>query len=71
MSAKSEFRIVVLPGDGIGVEVMDACLAVLAPLQRKVGGFSLAYEPHPGGAGAYRDTGVAFSDAAMKACRAR
>ena len=68
MSTKSDFRIVVLPGDGIGVEVMDACLAVLAPLQRKVGGFGLAYEPHPGGAGAYRDTGVAFSDTAMKAC---
>ena len=64
----SDFRIVVLPGDGIGVEVMDACLAVLAPLQRRVGGFALAYEPHPGGAAAYRDTGVAFSDAAMQAC---
>ena len=64
----TDFRIVVLPGDGIGVEVMDACLALLEPVQRKVGGFRLAYEPHPGGAGAYRDTGVAFSDAAMKAC---
>ena len=68
MAAKSDFSIVVLPGDGIGVEVMDACLALLEPVQRKVGGFRLAYEPHPGGAGAYRDTGVAFSDAAMKAC---
>ena len=47
MSAKSDFRIVVLPGDGIGVEVMDACLAVLAPLQRKVGGFSLALRAAP------------------------
>ena len=34
MSTKSDFRIVVLPGDGIGVEVMDACLAVLPLLQR-------------------------------------
>jgi 3-isopropylmalate dehydrogenase len=68
VSAKSDFRIVVLPGDGIGIEVMDACLAVLAPLQRRLGGFSLAYQPHPGGAGAYRDTGVAFSDTAMTAC---
>ena len=64
----SDFRIVVLPGDGIGTEVMDACLALLEPVQRKVGGFRLAYEPHPGGAAAYRDTGVAFSDAAMQAC---
>ena len=68
MASKSEFSIVVLPGDGIGVEVMDACLALLEPVQRKVGGFRLAFERHPGGAGAYRDTGVAFSDAAMKAC---
>ena len=67
MSTKSDFRIVVLPGDGIGIDVMDACLAVLPVLQRRVGGFRLAYEPHAGGAGAYRDTGVAFSDTAMKA----
>ena len=63
----TDFRIVVLPGDGIGVEVMDACLALLEPVQRKAA-FRLAYEPHPGGAAAYRDTGIAFSDAAMRAC---
>ena len=63
----TDFRIVVLPGDGIGVEVMDACLALLEPVQRKAA-LRLAYEPHPGGAAAYRDTGIAFSDAAMRAC---
>jgi len=68
VSTERDFRIVVLPGDGIGVEVMDACLALLEPVQRKTGGFRLAYEPHPGGAAAYRDTGIAFSDAAMRAC---
>jgi len=68
VSTKSDFRIVVLPGDGIGVEVMDACHEVLASLLRRVGGFRLAYERHRGGAAAYRDTGVALSDDAMKAC---
>jgi 3-isopropylmalate dehydrogenase len=65
----ADFRIVVLPGDGIGPEVMQACLAVLAALERAVGGFRLAYEQHPGGAQCYADTGVAFPDSAMRAAR--
>lgn len=58
----SEYRIAVLPGDGIGQEVMEACLAVLAALQRRHGGFRLINEVLPGGAACYRDTGIAFSD---------
>ena len=58
----TELRIAVLPGDGIGVEVMDACLAVLAALERKVGSYRLVTEVLPGGAVLYRDTGTAFSD---------
>jgi 3-isopropylmalate dehydrogenase len=57
-----EFKIAVLPGDGIGQEVMAACLAVLAALERKVGGYRLVTETLPGGAALYRDTGTAFSD---------
>ena len=57
-----ELRIAVLPGDGIGVEVMDACLAVLEALERKAGGYRLVTEVLPGGAALYRDTGTAFSD---------
>ena len=34
---KSDFNIVVLPGDGIGVEVIDATLALLEPLQKRYG----------------------------------
>jgi isocitrate/isopropylmalate dehydrogenase len=30
----AEFQIVVFPGDGIGLEVMEACLAVLEALER-------------------------------------
>ncbi|MDF2780381.1 MAG: 3-isopropylmalate dehydrogenase [Geminicoccaceae bacterium] len=58
----TELRIAVLPGDGIGVEVMAACLAVLEALERRVGGYRLVTETLAGGAAAYRDTGVAFSD---------
>jgi 3-isopropylmalate dehydrogenase len=58
----TELRIAVLPGDGIGVEIMDACLAVLEALERRVGGYRLATERLPGGATLYRDTGTAFSD---------
>ena len=68
MSSKNSFDIVVLPGDGIGIEVMDACLELLAAVQRRVGGFSLVYDHRPGGAGHYQETGDAFPDASMQAC---
>ena len=61
-----EFKVAVLPGDGIGQEVMAACLAVLAALERKVGGYRLVGETLPGGAALYRDTGTAFSDENFK-----
>jgi 3-isopropylmalate dehydrogenase len=64
---KSDFRIVVLPGDGIGPEVIQACLAVLAVLEKQVGGFHLNYEEHPGGAQCYADTGTAFPESSMRA----
>ena len=64
---KSDFNIVVLPGDGIGVEVIDATLALLEPVQKRYG-FQLKYDHRPGGAHLYRDTGNAFPDSSMKAC---
>jgi 3-isopropylmalate dehydrogenase len=64
---KSDFRIVVLPGDGIGPEVIQACLAVLAALEKQAGGFRLNYEEHPGGAQCYVDTGTAFPESSMRA----
>ncbi|MGE0799546.1 MAG: isocitrate/isopropylmalate dehydrogenase family protein [Lautropia sp.] len=64
-----EFRIVVLPGDGIGVEVIEATLALLEPVQVRHG-FHLAYDRRPGGAMLYRQTGNAFPDSSMRACEA-
>jgi 3-isopropylmalate dehydrogenase len=62
----SELRIAVLPGDGIGIEVMDACLEVLDVLSGITGHIRFAWNRMPGGAIAYRDTGTALSDEAMK-----
>jgi 3-isopropylmalate dehydrogenase len=66
---KSDFNIIVLPGDGIGVDVIDATLALLEPLQGRYG-FSLKYDRRPGGAHLYKETGSAFPDSSMKACEA-
>ena len=61
------YRIVVLPGDGIGPEIVEAALDVLETLQKVTGGFSLAYEFHRAGAGCYRDTGEAITPEALQA----
>jgi 3-isopropylmalate dehydrogenase len=62
------FNIVVLPGDGIGVEVIDATLALLEPVQARFG-FTLNYDRRPGGAHHYKDTGNAFPATSMAAAR--
>jgi len=59
---RSELRIAVLPGDGIGREIMDACLAVLDRLQRRIGGYALSYDHLRAGADFYRETGVDITD---------
>jgi 3-isopropylmalate dehydrogenase len=60
MTANDSFQICVLPGDGIGVEVMAPCLAVLQAAAQRVGGFGLSFDERPAGALCYRDTGVAL-----------
>ena len=67
MATASDLQIAVLPGDGIGIEVMDACLELLQALSRRTG-LRFDWNRLPGGAGAYRDTGTAFTDAAMREC---
>ena len=55
-----EFRIAVLPGDGIGREVMSPCLALLDTVVARIGGFHLTLESYEAGAEVYRHTGVAL-----------
>jgi len=61
------YRIVVLPGDGIGPEIVDATLDVLETLQDVLGRFSLCYEFHQAGAGCYQQTGQTITTEALEA----
>jgi tartrate dehydrogenase/decarboxylase / D-malate dehydrogenase len=49
-----EYRIAVIPGDGIGKEVIPAGLAVLRALEETCGSFRLATETFPWGSDYYR-----------------
>jgi tartrate dehydrogenase/decarboxylase / D-malate dehydrogenase len=53
-----EQRIAVIPGDGIGPEVISAGLEVLSALQQKAGGFRLQFEQFPWGSEYYKKHGT-------------
>ena len=69
MTASNEFRIAVLPGDGIGIEVMDVCLEVLDALAERTRSFRLNTQRLPAGAGHFRDAGVALPEETLEAAR--
>jgi tartrate dehydrogenase/decarboxylase / D-malate dehydrogenase len=52
-----QHKIAVIPGDGIGKEVIPAGVAVLNALVRKCGDFQLLWEEFPWGSDFYRATG--------------
>jgi 3-isopropylmalate dehydrogenase len=64
----NSFDIAVLPGDGIGVDVIDATLPLLEKVASR-GGFSLRFATHPAGAHHYKATGEALPEATVEACR--
>jgi 3-isopropylmalate dehydrogenase len=69
MRNESRFRIAVLPGDGIGHEVMPACLDVLNAAAARVGALGLDYDVRQAGAESYRDTGHAMPPETSRAIR--
>ncbi len=60
-NGSNAFHIAVMPGDGIGLEVMDAAFAVLDAVETRFG-LAFTREVIAGGAHCYRDTGVALSE---------
>ena len=64
---KSSYQIAVLPGDGIGVEVMQAAEQLLGALESRTGvRLDLAYQK--AGAQHYLDSGVALPEETLKVC---
>src|SRR5437016_4461296 len=68
MLANDSFHIAVLPGDGIGPEVMAPSLAVLHTVAATTPGLGLRFTDAPAGARHYRDTGTALPDTTIKLC---
>jgi len=64
------YHIVVLKGDGIGPEIIDATLQVLQAVAKRAGTFQLDCHFHSAGAAHYRQTGVNMSPETFAACQA-
>lgn len=70
MSTFPRFDIAVLPGDGIGPDVIAPCLRLLQAAVSRIGGFSLDFTELPAGAREYQRSGNALPAETLAACRA-
>ena len=68
MLANDSFHIAVLPGDGIGPEVMAPALEVLRKVAASTPRLKLRFTEAPAGAGHYRDTGTSLPESTVKLC---
>src|SRR5919108_3758030 len=68
MLANDSFHIAVLPGDGIGPEVMAPALEVLNKVAAATQGLRFRFSEAPAGAGHYRDHGVSMPESTVKLC---
>jgi 3-isopropylmalate dehydrogenase len=62
------FHIAVLPGDGIGPEVMAPALAVLEQVAASTPGLKFRFTGAPAGASHYRETGTSMPASTIKLC---
>ena len=62
-------RVIVIRGDGIGPELIDATLLVIDAVARKHGGFQLDFVEHEAGAGLYLREGQSLRPETMAAIR--
>jgi 3-isopropylmalate dehydrogenase len=68
MRANDSFHIAVLPGDGIGPEVMAPALEILQKVAASTPGLDLRFTEAPAGAGHYRDAGTSLPQSTIKVC---
>jgi 3-isopropylmalate dehydrogenase len=69
MPTKTHFDIAVLPGDGIGPDVVMPCLDLMQAAAGRVGGVSLGYTEFAAGAREYLRSGEALPSETLAACR--
>ena len=67
MSANNALHIAVLPGDGIGPEVMAPALEVLRKIEAK-SDLAFRFTEAPAGANHYRETGKSMPDSTVRLC---
>lgn len=65
----NRYRVVVIPGDGIGPEITEAAVSALRAVETVHGGFALDLEWRSAGAGEYRRTGQSIGSETLEACR--
>jgi 3-isopropylmalate dehydrogenase len=70
MSANTAFHIAVLPGDGIGHEVMAPALEVLRRIEATTPSLEFRFSEAPAGAEEYKAIGRSMSDKTIKLCGA-
>src|SRR5581483_2927481 len=68
MSANTAFHIAVLPGDGIGHEVMAPALEVLRRVAETTPSLKFRFSQAPAGAEEYKATGKSMPDSTVKLC---
>jgi 3-isopropylmalate dehydrogenase len=68
MSANTAFHIAVLPGDGIGPEVMAPALDILRRIEASTPSLKFRFTEGAAGAGHYRETGKSMPDSTIKLC---
>jgi len=68
MSANTAFHIAVLPGDGIGPEVMAPTLDILRRVAETTPSLQFRFTEGAAGAGHYKDTGKSMPDTTVKLC---
>ena len=61
-------RVAVLPGDGIGEEVMESSRQVIQHIEARLPDARLTLESYPAGAAHYQKTGESLPDETLRAC---
>jgi len=69
MSSEKQFKVTVLPGDGIGPEIIEQALRILKLVTSKVPGIKVSIETHDFGGIAIDNHGDPLPESTLKACK--